>query len=240
MTGRDFPICAMRLSVALWIAAVIFTFAPQIDVATSRLFFDPVRGFWMAKDHELLAIREAIWTVCLIGLAAAVIAWACSLRRGMALGIPSRVWCFVVLLHVVGPGIVANVVLKSYWGRARPASIVEFGGTQHFTAALEPAHECLRKCSFVSGEGAMVSAMLISGLILARYVVCPKWRRGVLIVLWSVALVGLSLRVMMGRHFLSDTIFAALFVSLIALFLRPFLAPRGHHFAAGPQIPAVS
>lgn len=85
----------------------------------------------------------------------------------------------------------------------------------------------------------MISAMMISGLVLARYVICRKRRRRVLSMLWVVAIIGMALRVMMGRHFLSDTIFAALFVSLIAVLLRPLLAPRNVKDGSAPLIPAV-
>lgn len=236
LEARHFPICALKLGVALWLSAVVFSAMPQIDISMSRLFFDPVLGFWMAKDEGLLVLREWIWTGCLIALIGAAVAWAYSLRWGPVAGIPARIWGFVVMLHVFGPGLLANVILKGHWGRARPTSILEFGGAQSFTPALEPAQECARNCSFVSGEGAMVSAMLISGLILARYVICPKRRRQVMIVLWGVAITGMALRVMMGRHFLSDTIFAGLLVALVAVLIRPFFAKRAVLIAPGPVV----
>jgi hypothetical protein len=75
MTTRDLPICALRLSVVLWISAVVFTFAPRVDDPTSRVFFDPVRGFWMAQEGELLAVRETIWAVCLLAVTIVAIIW---------------------------------------------------------------------------------------------------------------------------------------------------------------------
>jgi hypothetical protein len=59
---------------------------------------------------------------------------------------------------------------------------------------------------YIAGEGTMETAMLISGVILGRYILCSAIRRRVVMVLWSIAVVGMALRVMMGRHFLSNPI----------------------------------
>ena len=45
-------------------------------------------------------------------------------------GVPGRAAVFLVLSLLLGPGLLVNVILKDNWGRPRPGSVVEFGGTQ--------------------------------------------------------------------------------------------------------------
>src|SRR6185369_16911423 len=78
--------------------------------------------------------------------------------RGMA---------FVVLALALGPGLLANVVLKDNWGRARPAHVVEFGGKSRFTPPLLVADQCGHNCAFVAGDAA-AGFFLLSFALLAR------------------------------------------------------------------------
>ena len=58
-------------------------------------------------------------------------------RRRMLIG--GRAALFLVLTLALGPGIVANTLLKDHWGRARPIDVVEFAGTDRFTPWWDPA-----------------------------------------------------------------------------------------------------
>ena len=60
---------------------------------------------------------------------------AASQRRPVA-GLDAKAWLFLFLGLLVGPGLVVNGILKDHWGRARPAEIIEFGGTAHFSPAF--------------------------------------------------------------------------------------------------------
>ena len=42
----------------------------------------------------------------------------------LSLGLPQ--WLFLAVCLGVGPGLVANLLLKDQWGRARPKHIAEF------------------------------------------------------------------------------------------------------------------
>lgn len=215
---------------AILLAAVIFTAAPWLDLAASRVFFSDERGFWMAQERWLLDLREVLWIACVTPLWLALAALIGVAAGRLRCAVPARIWGFVVSIYLLGPCLLANVLLKGHWGRARPANILEFGGTAQFTPALLPAQECVRNCSFVSGEGSAAAALLISGLVLSCYVRSPSRRVLLRCTLWAIALTGMGLRVMMGRHFLSDTLFAGLFVAAIALALMRIIgavrAPR--------------
>jgi lipid A 4'-phosphatase len=133
-------------------------------------------------------------------------------RAGRWLARHRRVITFLSVVLVLGPGLLVNGVLKEYSGRARPSTVVEFGGTRHFTRAFVFSDQCPHNCSFVSGHAA-AAGFPMTGYFVAR---SRRSRR-----VWLVAglacgmTVGL-LRMLTGSHFLSDIVFALLFMYLVA------------------------
>jgi lipid A 4'-phosphatase len=144
--------------------------------------------------------------------------------------LPARVWVYVLGLYAIGPGILVDLVLKPVWGRARPANVLEFGGTLAFTPPTQISDQCARNCSFVSGEvsGAVALAVCVM-LILAHF----RDRMGqttyriVAATVLMVPVFSAWQRIAAGRHFLSDAIFAALFTLLVAVALHAVLGPNG-------------
>src|SRR5690606_18059807 len=142
------------------------------------------------------------------------------------LGVDAREAGFIFLLYLLGPILLVNGVLKTYWGRARPVDVAEFGGAATFTPPWLPADQCVANCSFVSGEGSAATALLLAFVVLApdAWRLFPR-RAFALYALAGLVLpaTGLALRIMTGRHFLSDTIFAVLLVLSLALGLLRLL-----------------
>lgn len=210
-------------------ALAVFQIWPAVDLTVSGWFFDPVAGFRLARDPWLEGIRMLVWrlSTAMVLLALAGLALALAGRR--LWGIGARLWGFVALLYLLGPGLLVNGVLKRFWGRARPADIVEFGGAAHFTPPWPPADECARNCSFVSGEAAAAAALMVSALLILAVLrprLAPAFHRFGTVLAVMLPGVGIGLRIATGRHFLSDTVFAALFVLAIALLLRRLLPDR--------------
>jgi lipid A 4'-phosphatase len=222
---------------AVLAAVTLFSAAPGLDLAVSGLFHAD-GAFPLAGLPQLEVLRIRIWDLSEIVVAAALAGVVAARATGRAaLWLPARAWAFVVALYVVGPGLIVNLGLKSHWGRARPANVTEFGGTQTFTPALQPATECARNCSFVSGEAASAAALGIA-MAVALAVLRPRlpdrtWRLGLAAAV-AVALVGGLLRVATGRHFLSDVVFAWLITAGVALALRALILRGGwRRLAAG-------
>ncbi|MBO6896555.1 MAG: phosphatase PAP2 family protein [Shimia sp.] len=142
------------------------------------------------------------------------------------LRVPGNVWLFVVGVYVFGPGLLVHRILKAHWGRARPDTTTEFGGDLLFTPPFEIAAQCAANCSFMSGEAAGATAFAISAYAVTRFVRSPVLHHMLFGSALSLAVAGAFLRVVFGRHFLSDVIFSALFVSLIAVGLSFFLSNR--------------
>lgn len=230
MPRPDRRITGFGLGFAIAVAGGAFAVAPQIDLNFSARFYDPQAGFWLAGSAWLESLRQLVWNLSImmfvLSLAGLGFAWA----KTPLLSLGARDWGYITLLFFLGPILLVNVVLKEHWGRARPADVTRFGGAHDFTPPWLPADQCVTNCSFVSGEvsGAVVLAvamvMLRPGL--APYL--PVWGLKIwMLVSLTMPLAIIAQRVVTGRHFLSDTLFAALFMLALALILRSLMWRRG-------------
>src|SRR5438105_14747348 len=104
-----------------------------------------------------------------LGVIAAL--WLAIARRPLW-RLDGKVLVFLVAATALGPGLIANTVLKDHWGRARPNQVVEFGGARVFTPAPLLADQCARNCAFVSGHAAL-GFSLVSFALLMPF----GWRR---------------------------------------------------------------
>jgi lipid A 4'-phosphatase len=175
-------------------AAALFLLVPQVDLATSALFYDPQKGFPLAEWGP-------VWTV------AGAAAWLALAGRPLW-RLDRSALVFIVAALVLGPGLFTNTVLKDHWGRARPSQITAFGGTKEFTAAPLPATQCDKNCAFVSGHAALGFSLVGFALLV------PRGRRRILVQAAAIAfgaIVGLG-RIAAGAHFPSDIVFAGLLV----------------------------
>ncbi|CUH75617.1 PAP2 (acid phosphatase) superfamily protein [Tritonibacter multivorans] len=221
----------------LWIwliAALLFAVAPGLDLAVAALFFDAQRGVFPTDLLPALqTLRELIWNLFHLVALVPLIFGIQALYTKAPLRIPGRFWGYCVTLVVLGPVALVNLGLKSNWGRARPAEVAEFGGTSTFTPALQWADQCSNNCSFVSGEASAAAvAAILAGLMLWN-VVPPARRRVLLVVLVTFVAVASIMRVMKGRHFLSDVVWAWIFMGTLAQVLA-------RAFNLGPAVQRVT
>lgn len=210
------------------VAAAVFTQWPEVDLAVSGMFYSSADGFALDRSAFLSGLRWGIWYLCLGGAVLGLAGLLAGLFRKRLGSLGPRLWGFVFLLFALGPGVLVNGLLKSHWGRARPADVTVFGGAHAFTPALFPADQCASNCSFVSGEGSASVALMISALVVLTALgdrLSPRVRRVSAIGAVFVGLLGSALRLATGRHFLSDTVFAALFVAAVALVLYRVIRP---------------
>ena len=195
----------LLLAVAI-VTTALFAFTP-LDIDAARLFYDP-----HSPDHWPLAgrmpwvalYRAAAW------LTAGLLLWGLiALARGIARHDDTlRRHGIVILLSVVlGPGLLANVVLKDHWDRPRPRDVIELGGEMQYVpaplrgegGASFPCGHCT--VGFLYGAGwwlwgrrrrARAAASLTAGILAG-------------------SVMGLE-RMVAGGHFLSDILWAALIV----------------------------
>lgn len=212
----------LALGVLTLAATLLFLLFPEIDLAVSRAVFLDDRRFLLTGSGLARAINEATpWVVWLTSIAIVAAGIIVAVRDRPLFGLALRHVAFLAASFAVGPGLLVNAVLKTYWGRARPNDIVEFGGTAQFTPALVPADQCVANCSFASGDVAVAFAYVAIALVLPA-----RWRAPALVVALALGTGMAALRLLQGAHFLSDVVFAALsslltIAGLAALLLRP-------------------
>ena len=211
---------AGRVFLAVWLSAcLVFAILPGIDIAVAGLFHVEGQGFVLAESRGLQFNRETLWNlshvVALLALAFGIHALLTRRERR----VPGRVWGFSITLILVAPIGIVNLILKEYWGRARPSDVTEFGGTLAFTPPWEIAGQCQSNCSFVSGEVAAAATLaILIGLFTWQAV--PRWGRPLLVAgLVAIALATALLRVSVGRHFLSDVLWSNIIVATVAWYL---------------------
>ncbi|WP_435230304.1 phosphatase PAP2 family protein [Pseudopelagicola sp. nBUS_20] len=204
------------------ILGVVFVIFPDIDLFVSGLFHSEVTGFWIADVSLVNHLRETIWVLILLVFALALILLVRANVFGSSSHSLKNVWEVAVLTYLLGPALLVDAILKSYWGRARPSTIIEFGGTLEFSPAFVISTQCSTNCSFVSGEGSGATAFFITIILVMRNQTPSRFGQAIQYVAAIIASLGMVLRILMGRHFLSDTILAALFVTLITLGLLQF------------------
>lgn len=209
-------------------SALLFVLVPGIDLAVSGWFYRVGEGFFLKPSalpqFSYRAVNE-IKDPLIIALVVAFLASCTVLRTRMA---AHRAPLGLLLLSLLlGPGLAVNGILKEHIGRARPDRITEFGGTQQFTPALLPADQCVENCSFVSGHAAL------GFYPVAVAIAYPRQRRA-----WLVAglLLGSftgGMRVIQGKHFLSDIVFAFFVVYGVAAALGILFRRAGWLPASG-------
>ena len=206
----------LRLLVATALIHLLFAIWPSIDIAASRLFVQADGSFWLAKSQIAENVRMPIWLASVALAALAAVMLGISLLRGAKARTAWRLWAFITTLYVLGPGLLVNVLLKENWGRARPVSVEAFGGDKLFTPPFEMAGQCSNNCSFVSGEAASAAVMVIVLAVLFTSDCQKPWRRVMFVAFGALFMLASGMRVASGRHFLSDVVFAGLFMLIIA------------------------
>ncbi len=215
------PKFAVALIVA-WVAGLIlFRAFPQIDLAVAGYFYDAAicsgadAGSrcvaFPASMHPVLApLREVLHDAPRYVGAALIAYLAYQIVTGLRWhDLALRKVALVIAALLVGPLLIVNGILKEFFGRVRPRSILEFGGSQDFTLPGDLIGQCISNCSFVSGEGSAGGWYLCLGILFASSI--RSWAYSTLFIIgFSMAL----LRVAFGAHFLSDALLGYL-LSLI-------------------------
>src|SRR5262245_20232101 len=220
---RSWRLNAWRTFLALGLAAgMVLVAFPELDLMLAQATYSPGSGF-IGWQIGWLGVLRAGFIVFYFGtIVVSIAGWLASLKGNRRYFRPKE-WLFLLVCLGVGPGLLANVGFKDQWGRARPKHIMAFGGNKIFTPALRPTNQCKRNCSFVSGEASSVFAPFY-----AAAAVAPQWAATLIVVGTAAGLGAGAIRIAQGAHFLSDVVFAGLFMGLMVLALHPLLfAPRG-------------
>lgn len=205
------------------LVGVLFAAFPFWDLEIAGLFFDPTAAkFPLSIDYSANIVRRiANWIpFLLLAPAVFVLLRKLALPSSKMLMAPSVV-VFLVGSFLLGPGLTSNLLLKENWGRPRPNFVQQFAGSETFQPWWHPSSACKRNCSFVSGEASQ-AFWTVAPASLTPPQIRPFALGGA--VLFGTA-VG-AMRVVFGRHFVTDIVFAGVItVAIVMALYRLLLDP---------------
>ena len=207
--NRTGLLVALAIAVAV---GLLFGFYPDLDLRLAELFYDPQRpGRWIGFSVPGRRLREAAtWIIALIAAPAFVAIALKLVLPWQRMLIPGRATVLMIATLALGPGLLANVMLKDNWGRPRPMELIQFRGPERFVPWWDPRGDCPKNCSFVSGEPSGAFWTLAPAALAP-----PHWRALAYAgALAFGAAVGV-LRMSAGGHFFSDVVFAGVFTFLV-------------------------
>jgi membrane-associated PAP2 superfamily phosphatase len=225
---------------AIALATTVVFFSGAADIAAARWFYSPDAADHWPPGRQFpwtLLYRSAGWITAglvVLGLAALAGSLTAARRRW-------RRYAVLLLLAVaLGPGLLANGVLKDHWQHPRPRDLIEFGGTQHYVPSPLMGDE--GGASFPCGHCTVGFLYATGWWVWKRR--RPRWAAASLAAgLLLGALLGVG-RMAAGAHFLSDVIWSALLAFAIVHLLshRLLRLPSSELAApaAGPaEVPAA-
>ena len=192
----------LQWSASAFVMSLIFFLGLEdFEIYVSAMFYE--NDMFVGRQPAVVTVRTLLKLVYVAGLICAIAGiWYGYARHGHFLKLSTARWMVVLATLVVGPGLVANVLLKDQMGRARPHQTEIFGGTKTFTPPLIMTNQCEKNCSFVSGEASSMFALFFGLAMVAGSRARSLFALG----LAMGAFAGL-IRMAQGAHFLSDIVF---------------------------------
>lgn len=186
------------------------------DLFLANLFYDAQADRWLGPE-----IGSMKWLYLYGVLPALICGIVASIVAILGFSIPwlrpfRRISLYFFLVLALGSGLIANALLKQYWGRPRPSQVLKFGGTQNFEPslwydALSTGH------SFPSGHATMgfyffSLALLLNGQ--ARFAAFA-------LALGFGSILGFS-RITYGGHFFTDVLWSGIIMWIVARSVHQF------------------
>ncbi|AVA22519.1 phosphatase PAP2 family protein [Rhizobium sp. LEGMi198b] len=210
------PLASFLALSALWcLLLLLFNRFPQIDLSVAGSVFtngpcasaDPVGDvcgmFGYDRDRLFVNLRSITlvlpYIAVVVLLAVIYLSWR---KLGPHWRTPKVNQCVAALLSLaLGCGVIVNLILKAFSGRPRPRDTDLFGGVFNFVEAGSFAGQCLKNCSFISGESSSAGWLLCLVLLLP-----PRWRLPLGVPLAVASIIMPTMRVLTGAHYLSDAV----------------------------------
>jgi membrane-associated PAP2 superfamily phosphatase len=203
------------------VTTLVFWFT-DLDIRVSRLFFVPGN-----PGQAWLHGESALWQLLYKSDRYLTIALAVISLSAIAAGIASRhrrklllYGLFIFLSASIGAGLLVNELFKEHWGRPRPDSIEEFGGSRTYIPPLAKGPPGGGN-SFASGHASIGFSFLVFWFIWrGRRPRLATWALIAAVALGS--LLGMA-RIIQGRHFLSDVLWGAYIPYFVCALLYQYI-----------------
>ncbi len=204
-----------RWPLAVLLLATVLVWWLDLDQRIARLAYDGQGGWTLDQQWFVqLLYRFGTWPA-IITVSVAGIIWLGG-RFNQWMRARRRLAMFVAMSIAFGPGVLVNTLFKGFYGRPRPAEVVEFGGQREFAPVWEP-HIGEGGKSFPSGH----VAMGVFWLAFAVYYYERNRRLAIafaLLALVQGGCMGVG-RIVQGGHWFSDVVWAPGMVYFVAWFL---------------------
>ena len=195
---------------------LFFILFPKFDIFFSKLFFFEEK-FISDKYVFIRSLRsflkDSMIVISIVSFLLIMVNFFFKKKKKPILKPRTRL---ILIGFIVGPvigcGLIANFYFKDNWGRARPINIQEFGGEKIYTQPFIISDQCERNCSWISGE-ASAAFSFIAGTIIIK---SPIFF--LLNIIFGIIVS--FCRIAMGGHFLSDNIFAMIFMIYLAIIYK--------------------
>jgi lipid A 4'-phosphatase len=207
----------LLLALATVVLAGLFLAFPGIDRAVEHGFLRGEDGRFRLDGVASADFVNRALPWLMTALATALVLLGVAALRGRALGgIGLRQIGYLTAVFLLGPALLANVLLKDQLGRVRPRDIPPGQEALLFTPPFVPSDACPKNCAFPAGDAAAGYAFLGLALVLPRRL---RWAG----IAGAVALGSFlgAVRMLQGAHYFSDVIFAGLLMALVAVGLHP-------------------
>ncbi len=198
----------------LFFCCVFVTAGPTLDIYVSSLFYKGESQFEL-QSYDLTSIffRDILLPLILIYILIFPIVGRFFKIDKIFFNYRFSIKEIVLLWisQIISVLIFVNIILKNFWGRARPNDVLELGGEESFSPWFEIRNACETNCSFVSGDASVGFSIII------LYLVTKK-----IVFLYASFVAGCVfglIRIMAGGHFLSDILFAGFFIVILNIIL---------------------
>lgn len=200
---------------ALAVALVLAVF-PGIDLAVSEMVYDAGRGgFYLGHSLLMDVLQEVTSYASAVFLLGCLGWWLVVQRvRDVRWRVSDRMMAYLLLAFLIGPVLVVSLGFKEHWGRNRPVETANFGGEARFQPYYLPYGVCEDDCSFSSGHSSR--GFYFMALAIAAYGLGWAHRRLILASAIGFGSLAAGLRVIEGKHFLSDVTLSAIIVTYVA------------------------
>ena len=195
---------------------LFFILFPKFDIFFSKLFFFEEK-FISDKYVFIRSLRsflkDSMIVISIVSFLLIMVNFFFKKKKKPILKPRTRL---ILIGFIVGPvigcGLIANFYFKDNWGRARPINIQEFGGEKIYTQPFIMSDQCERNCSWISGEASAAFSFIAGTIILKNPIF--------LILNIIFGIIVSFCRIAMGGHFLSDNIFAMIFMIYLAILYK--------------------
>ena len=197
---------------------LLFFLFPNLDIHFSKLFFYEEK-FISEKYIFVKNLRSFLKDLMIFISVFSLLLIVAGILLKKKVFFFKRRTKLILLGFIVGPvigcGLIANFYFKDNWGRARPINIQEFGGDKIYTKPFTISDQCKKNCSWIGGEASAAFSFITGTIIL---------KNPIYLLLNLIFGIVVSLcRIAMGGHFLSDNIFAMIFMIYLAILYKYFV-----------------